>query len=179
MKTKEITYCAVMVALIAGLGMIPPIAITIIPVPISFQTMGIMLAGTLLGKKLGTISVIVFLLLVVAGLPLLAGGRGGFAVLVGPTAGYLISWPFCAFLVGLVIDIFKQPVKFIGYLIANVIGGSILMNLVGIIVLSYQTNLPVKQALIATLTFLPGDLIKAIIVALVAVRVSKLIKVSK
>ena len=71
MKIKEITYCGVMIAIIVAFSLVPPIAVPVIPVPISFQTMAVMLAGSLLGKKLGTISVLIFLLLVAVGMPLL------------------------------------------------------------------------------------------------------------
>ncbi len=58
--------------------------------------MGILLAGVILGRKYGTLSVIVFLLLVVAGLPLLSGGRGGIGVFAGPSAGFLLLYPVVA-----------------------------------------------------------------------------------
>lgn len=60
MRLKEVTYCGAMVAVIALLGIIPPFPLPGLPVPISLQTTGIMLAGSLLGKKLGTISVLIF-----------------------------------------------------------------------------------------------------------------------
>ena len=60
-----------------ALGLLPPIFLTFTPVPISLQTIGVLLAGGILGARLGAISQIVFLLLVAAGLPLLSGGRGG------------------------------------------------------------------------------------------------------
>ena len=49
------------------------------PVPITLQTMGVMLAGSVLGARRGALAVLTFLALVAAGLPLLAGGRGGLA----------------------------------------------------------------------------------------------------
>ncbi len=85
--------------------------ITVIPlpfssVPIVLQNIGIFLAGVILGRKYGTLSVIVFLLLVVAGLPLLSGGRGGIGVFAGPSAGFLLLYPVVAFMIGAIRDRF-------------------------------------------------------------------------
>ena len=81
MSTKYLVYTALMTAIIAVLGFVPAIPLPIMPVPIVLQNIGIFLAAILLGRKYGTLSVVVLLLLVVAGLPLLSGGRGGIGVL--------------------------------------------------------------------------------------------------
>jgi biotin transport system substrate-specific component len=84
-----------------GIGNDAPIFIGISPVPITLQPLGVMLAGSVLGARFGAKyeahSQILFLTLVVAGLPLLSGGRGGISVLVGPSAGYLIGYVAGAF----------------------------------------------------------------------------------
>ncbi|WP_235807339.1 biotin transporter BioY [Loigolactobacillus rennini] len=91
MKTRSIVYAALVAAIIIVLGLMPPLTLPFIPVPITLQSMGIMLAGSLLGKRDGTLSVSVVAILVLLGLPFLAGGRGGWAVLLGPTGGYFFS----------------------------------------------------------------------------------------
>ncbi|CAA3933743.1 BioY family protein [Staphylococcus aureus] len=73
MTTKQLVYTALMTAIIAILGLVPVIPLPFSSVPIVLQNIGIFLAGVILGRKYGTLSVIVFLLLVVAGLPLLSG----------------------------------------------------------------------------------------------------------
>ena len=88
MTTKHITFTAIMTAIIALLGLVPPIPLPFMPVPIVLQNVGIFLAGILLGKKYGTLSVIVFLILAACGLPVLSGGRGGIGVFAGPSAGF-------------------------------------------------------------------------------------------
>lgn len=65
------------------LGLIPPIALAITPVPITLQSLGVMLAGGLLGSRLGALSQLIFLLIVGVGAPLLAGGRGDQVYLLG------------------------------------------------------------------------------------------------
>lgn len=98
MKVKEMTYVALFAAVMGALGLVPPIMLSFTPVPITLQTLGVLLAGGILGARLGGISMAVFLLLVAAGAPLLSGGRGGIGVFFGPSAGYLISYPVTAFL---------------------------------------------------------------------------------
>ena len=87
------TQVALFAAIMGALGLLPPIFLSFTPVPITLQTIGVLLAGGILGARLGAISQIVFLLLVATGLPLLSGGRGGLGVFVGPSAGYLLSYP--------------------------------------------------------------------------------------
>ena len=87
-------------ALIAALGLLPPIPVPIIPVPITAQSLGVMLAGALLGPKRGPLAVIIFLGVVLLGFPLLSGGRGGLGVFFGPSAGFLLGWVAGAFVVG-------------------------------------------------------------------------------
>src|SRR5450631_4516559 len=96
LSSRDLALVASFAALIAVLGL--PAGITVFgnAVPITLQTLGVMLAGSILGWKRGSLSVIVLLVLVGAGLPLLSGGRGGLAVFFGPSAGYLFGWVFGA-----------------------------------------------------------------------------------
>ena len=87
---RNLTHIALFAALIAVLGLIPKIDL-ISGVPITAQSLGIMLCGTVLGAKRGFLAVLLFVVLVAAGLPLLSGGRGGIGLFVGPSAGYLIG----------------------------------------------------------------------------------------
>jgi biotin transport system substrate-specific component len=70
------------------------------PVPVTAQTLGVLLIGMVLGKARGTAVVVAYLLEGAAGLPVFAGGAAGPAVFVGPTAGYLLGFPLAAFVVG-------------------------------------------------------------------------------
>lgn len=71
MKIREITQIALVTAVIIALGMIPPIPLGFIPVPIVLQNLGIMIAGIVLGPKRGTVSVALFLFLALIGFPVL------------------------------------------------------------------------------------------------------------
>lgn len=100
---RNVTQIALFAALVAALGLVPQLTLAI-GVPITAQSLGIMLCGTVLGAWRGGLAALLFVGLVALGLPLLAGGRGGLGVFAGPTAGFVIGFPFAAFATGLVTE---------------------------------------------------------------------------
>ncbi|MEK4058151.1 MULTISPECIES: biotin transporter BioY [Paenibacillus] len=170
MKTKEMVFAALFAALIGVLGMIPPIPLGFIPVPITAQTLGVMLAGSFLGKKTGSLSLILFIVLVALGLPLLSGGRGGFSALVGPSAGYILSWPVAAFCIGYATEKVWSNVKTWKIIIINLVFGVILVSLIGAPVMALITHTSIWAGLVGATAFLPGDCIKAVIAAIIALQ---------
>ena len=76
------------------------VSIPLQPVPVSMQTLAVMLIGALYGWRLGGITVLAWLLEAALGMPVLAGGKGGIAPFIGPTAGYLFAFPVGAMLMG-------------------------------------------------------------------------------
>ncbi len=100
---RSLTHIALFAALIAVLGLVPQITLAVC-VPITAQSLGIMLCGTVLGARRGALAVVLFLVLVAAGLPLLSGGRGGLGVFAGPSAGFLLGFPVAAFVCGLIVE---------------------------------------------------------------------------
>src|SRR3712207_9526206 len=100
MKTRDLAYIALFAAIVAVLGQLPAVPVPGIPVPITAQTLGVMLAGSVLGARRGGLALLLFLAVVAMGAPLLASGAGGLGVFVGPTAGYLYRWPIGAVLIG-------------------------------------------------------------------------------
>lgn len=165
MKTKEMMYVALFAAIVAALGILPPIVLPFIPVPITAQTLGVMLAGSILGARLGGMSLLIFVLLVAAGAPLLSGGRGGIGTLLGPSGGFIISWPIAAFIIGGLIGKIKEKLNFWKVLGINILGGIIVVYIFGIPWLAIITDLSFKEAAIGSAVYLPGDTIKAIIVS--------------
>lgn len=174
MTTKEMVYAALFTALIAVLGMIPPITLGFIPVPITAQTLGVMLAGSFLGKKTGSISLLLFIILVALGLPILSGGRGGLSVLVGPSAGYILSWPIVAFLIGYATEKVWSSLKSWKLFCINIVFGVVLVSLIGAPVMAIITNTSIWAGLIGATAFLPGDTLKAIIAAIITVQLKPL-----
>lgn len=85
--------------------------IPISPVPITGQTLVVLLTGFILGKKLGAASVAAYLAQGAAGLPFFAGGKSGVLVLIGPTGGYLFGFLAAAYIVGLLSELrFKRSI---------------------------------------------------------------------
>ena len=174
-NSESIALVALFAALIAVMGLIPKIDLPL-GVHISIQTLGVMLAGCLLGPWRGLQSILVFLVAVAAGLPLLAGGRGGLGVFMAPTTGYLLGWTAAAFVTGWVMALLPKatPVRAaISAFIASLIGGIAVLYVFGIAGLVWIAKIPLQQALWANAAFIPGDLIKCILTALVVHTVTR------
>ncbi len=168
LPARDLALVAVFAALIAVLGLPGSFTPFGLAVPITAQTLGVMLAGLLLGARRGALAVLVFLALVAAGLPLLAGGRGGLGVFAGPSAGYLAGWVAGAYVTGLVADLRAERARMVTLLVAAVLGGIVVVYAIGTPVLAWRANLPLAKALAANWAFLPGDLLKAVAAAVVA-----------
>lgn len=161
---------ATFAALTAVLGMPGSLALFGNAVPITLQTLGVMLAGALLGAWRGALAMLTFLALVAAGLPLLSGGRGGPAVFVGPSAGYLLGFVVGAAVIGLIVERFRT-LTFWRVLAASVVGGMLVMYALGIPLQSLVTGFPLQTVATGSLMYLPGDLLKAVVAASVTVGV--------
>ncbi len=172
LTTRDIVYIALFATIMAALAVIPPINLAT-GVPITSQTLGVGLAGAILGARRGGLAMLLFLLLVALGLPLLVGGRGGAGVFAGPTGGFLVAWPVAAYLIGLLTERYWQrltvPVAFGIIFLTSVV----VMYSIGNAWLSYSANMPFLKALLASGPFLPGDALKALIAAFAAVTVKR------
>ncbi|MBS0344126.1 MAG: biotin transporter BioY [Proteobacteria bacterium] len=161
-SNRSLSFVAMFSALIAVLGLIPKIDLPF-GVPITLQTLGVMIAGCLLGPRRAFCAVGLFLIGVALGLPLLSGGRGGVGVFVAPSAGFLIGWPFGAFVCGLLMRHMAQATGrgLVGAaFLAAFVGGVVVVYLFGILGLSWAAHLSLSQAALAASIFLPGDLLK-------------------
>lgn len=157
--TRDIARIAVFAAIIAALGLVAPVPIPGL-VPITAQTLGVILAGMVLGAWRGAAAVAIFEVLVLIGLPLLAGGHGGPGVFVGPTAGYLLGWIPGAFVTGLIAHSGRGTLSWWRVALGGIIGGVLTVYALGIPVQSLVTGLPFGAAALTSLAFIPGDLIK-------------------
>lgn len=173
MNTKDTVYISLFAALTAALGLFPPLTLPVTGVPITAQSMGAMLAGSIIGAKRGALAIVLFLVLVAVGLPLLAGGRGGFAVFLGPTGGFLIGWPIAAFVIGWLFERYWPRLNF-GYAVLFLfIGGVLVLYTFGISWVSVVADISIVQATIASAAFIPGDIVKIVMTALVALTVKR------
>lgn len=177
-QTKNTVYIAIFAAMIAAMGLLPPITLGIIPVPITLQTLGVMLAGALLGPWRGAMASLVVVVLALAGLPLLAGGRGGLGVLLGPTGGYLVGWILGSFIIGAlfkywVLRVTGKTAQFLAGLASVIAGGIGGIYLCGVPWTAMVTGLDFGTSLLGSAAFLPGDLFKAVVTTLVALTVHR------
>jgi biotin transport system substrate-specific component len=170
-RSRDLVHIALFAAITAVLGLVP--AVDVGPVPITAQTLGVMLAGSVLGGRRGFLSQLLFLVLVAVGLPLLPGGRGGLSVFTGPTAGYLLSWPIAALVIGLITELVWRRYNLGWGVLANVLGGIVLIYAIGIPVSAAVLGTSLVATAAGALIFLPGDLVKAVIAAAVAVQVRR------
>lgn len=169
---RDLASVATFAALIAALGL--PGALQLgTGVPITVQTLGVMLAGAILGARNGFCAVLLFLALVAAGLPLLAGGHGGLAVFVGPTAGYLAGWLLGAAVIGWLTERLLPRYPFWPALGATALGGIVAVYAIGVPVSAWWFNAPLWTTLVASLAFLPGDAVKVVVTVLVAGQVHR------
>lgn len=169
--TRDLTYIALFAALVAALGLFPQI--TVAAVPITAQTLGVMLAGAVLGARRAGLALLVFVVLVAVGMPVLSGGRGGLGVLVGPSGGFVLSWPVAAFVVGWLTERWWHVYTVPRGVAANIVGGILVVYAVGIPYWAVMGELGLVGATTSSLMFVPGDLLKAVLAAMAAVGVRR------
>ncbi|MGE4583757.1 MAG: biotin transporter BioY [Sphaerochaeta sp.] len=136
------------------------------PVPITLQTLFVLLAGFLLGSKLAMASTAIYLLLGFAGLPVFSNG-GGLGTLLGPTGGFLFALLPAAFLSGIAGNFRKKTEHMRTYTLLCLLLGlaaSLTVYLIGVPFLKYTRSLPWKTAIeVGMLPFLPGDILKLLV----------------
>lgn len=142
-----------------ALGAFVRIPLPFTPVPITLQTFFVLLAGALLGKRLGTLSQLGYVFLGSLGLSIFAGATGGLITLFGPTGGYLLGFILAAYVVGRVLSI-RERANF-GWVVLAMAIGSLIIYLLGAIQLALFAHLGVRKALLlGVVPFLPGDTLK-------------------
>ncbi len=158
-----------MMAALTGVLAFVTIPLPFTPVPVTGQTLGVMLSGSILGPWMGAASMIGYLGLGCLGFPVFAGGRAGPATLVGPTGGYLWGFVAGAWATGFLMIRFKESKMQL--LLANIFGGVVVLHLMGAIYLSWHAGTSFGKAfLLGSAPFLAGDMLKAAAVSLVAAR---------
>jgi biotin transport system substrate-specific component len=171
---RDLTYVALFAALIAVLGLVP--AIAVLPgLSITAQSMGVMLAGTVLGARRGFLATLLFVVVMSAGLPVwasAAGPVGGLALYATPKVGFIVGFPFASFACGLVMERWRAPVGIAAFAGA-VIGGMGVLYAFGIPGMAWGLGKSLREASVIALSFIPGDLIKAVLTALVTQAVAR------
>lgn len=177
----DLTQAAVFAALIAALGLPGTINIGTSGVPITFQSLGVILAGAVLGPRKGTLAVVIFMVLAIAGLPILSGGRNGLTALSSPTAGYFIGFLPAVIVIGVLTALMVSTGGTTGsgkYRVLwgigiNALGGIVVLYACGVLGLLVRTDLTLWAAIATNGSFIPGDIAKCVIAALVAAQVHR------
>ena len=159
-RTKDLIFISLFTSIMVVVSYIK-IPLPFSPVPITLQTFAVMLAGLMLSQSSAFLSMLIYLLLGAAGVPVFAGGRAGLKVILGPSGGYLLSWPFAAFF----ISTFKKTSNnFLRNLFLNLIFGVFFIYFIGVPYLAFVTHLSLNKAIaVGLFPFIPGDIIKAVI----------------
>ena len=192
MTTRTLVLSALFTALLCALAIVPPIPMPLVPVPLTLQTLVVMLAGLVIGPRAAGLSVLLYVVLAAIGFPVLPGARGGLAVLLGPTGGFLLGmipgamvtgWLAKASLFGgtrapSAIQTNDQKngrawVAIARNTLAALVGGVAVVYLVGVPWLSIVTGMSLVKAINVIVVFLPGDVIKAVVAAFLAQRVRR------
>lgn len=174
MNTRDMALTSLFAALHAVSAQV---AIPLGPVPIIMQILFVLLAGIVLGRRLGPASIAVWVLLGIFGLPVFAQGKAGAAVLIGPTGGYIFGYFICTYIVGYVAENFELTYKNIA--IAMLAG---LIAIYGLGLLGFMLSfhyvlhkaMTLENALnLAVLPFLPLDFVKMLAAIYIGVRVRR------
>ena len=172
-STKGLVYTALFGALTAAGAFI---VIPLPPVPITAQTFFLNVAAVLLGARLGAMSQLIYVLLGVIGIPVFAGGKAGLGVLFGPTGGYLLGFILAAFVIGMINRMKKNAG--VSWNIFSMVIGMLIIDLAGSLQLSLVAKLNFDKALaVGALPFIPGDIVKIVLAAIVSARLKDRVNV--
>ena len=163
MSVRDICYAGLFAAVIAVMAQISiPMPLG---VPMTMQTFAITLAAVVLGAKLSALSSLIYLILGAVGIPVLANFSGGFDKFVGPTGGFLISFPLMAFIIGWGAEHRKD---FKGAYVLALIVGTLVNYVVGVALFCVVTNGSVAAGITAcVLPFIPPAIIKAVLASII------------
>lgn len=138
------------------------------PVPLTVQNLGVLLVGLLLGSRRGFAAMVVYLMEGMAGLPVFnPTGPGGIAQLFGATGGFLLAYPFVAFLAGYIFE--RGGKSFARAAIAGVLAEMVLFA-GGLSWLYLFTHSLAKAAYLGLYWFVAAEVIKVMVAAAVAIR---------
>lgn len=167
MKNKDLIICSMFCAItcIASQISIPFVG----GVPLTMQTLAVSLSGIILKSKKAFISQLLYIIIGAIGVPVFSGFKGGISTILGPTGGFILSFPIMAFVIGYILEkTNKKSVYFLSLII-----GLLINYICGVV----QFMIITKSSLIASLTccvfpFLFTDIIKIIIASVVGYKIN-------
>ena len=153
-------------ALIAGFSLVLAVAAQIsiplpfTPVPVTLQTLAVVLTGALLGSRRGTLAILLYLAEGFAGLPVFSLGRAGFVHLLGPTGGYLVGFVAAVWLTGFLVEL-KLASKLPGALLVTILG-LLVPYVSGVAWLGVSVGFQ-KAVMLGFVPFVIGDALKVVV----------------
>ncbi|WKA55736.1 biotin transporter BioY [Planococcus shixiaomingii] len=178
-RTLQLVQIAMFAALMA-IGANLTAYLVIGGVPITLQTFFAILAGILLGSRLGAISMIVYALIGLAGMPVFAEFSGGMDTLISPTFGFIVSFVFVAFITGAIVERFSSKKGFIVAALAgltvNYLIGTNWMYAAYKVWFAAPAGFTYKMAWAWMAVPLPKDLILAVLAGIFSFRLKPLIQ---
>ena len=171
----DLALIAAFAALIAVCAILPSIKIGL-PVPITLQTFGVLLAGAVLGARRGFLAVVLYLVMGAAGLPVFTGGVGGLGAFQGPSVGYLAGFPLAAALCGFLVE--RMPRHKIATSVplvfaAGLVSSAIFVHTLGMAGMVWRIPTSWEGAWNIDKFFWAGDVVKNVVMALVATSVHR------
>lgn len=174
MKIRQKLKNMILISLFAAVMCIfAPFTVPLGPVPLSLSTFVLYLTAIILSKK-AVISIIVYIIIGVVGLPVFSGGIGGLDRLLGPTGGFIIGYIPCAVISGLFADKFKNRfyLQFAGLLI-----GTVVMYIPGVSWMIYilgadSVNSALSVIAVNILPFVPVDLLKIVLAVFIGNKIN-------
>jgi biotin transport system substrate-specific component len=172
MSVKGMVYASLFGALTAAGAFI---MIPLPPVPITAQTFFLNVAAILLGGPLAALSQFIYVLMGIAGLPVFAGGKAGIGVLFGPTGGYLLGYIIAAFVIGIISGARKSAGIF--WHIFSMLIGMVIIYCIGCFQLALVAKFSFSKAIaVGIIPFIPGDIIKILLAAIIVSKLKGRIK---
>ncbi len=178
-NATDLGLIAVFAALVAGSALIAAIPLGGVGVPITVQSLTIILTGLVLGPGRAFAAVGLYVVLGLAGLPIFSGGRSGLGLLAGPSAGYIIGFPLAAAAVGWLAVLVLRRTAASGKLRAvllfgaAMIGSIVFIHGLGVLGLMVNAKMDLPKAFLADLVFYPGDIIKNLLAVPIALALHK------
>lgn len=179
----DLALVAVFAALIAAVTVwMPGINVAGSSVPITLQTLAIGLAAMVLGPWRGMLATLLYLAVGLAGIPVFAGGSAGLGVLGRPSAGFLIAFPIYALCCGwLSYRILRRGMGggkgmggvTLGLILAGLLCSALITHPLGILGMSWNGGIPLGKAFKFDMAYWPGDVLKTLVAAVIAVAVHK------
>lgn len=173
--TTDLALIATFAALVAVCSVAAALPFGVNGVPITLQMFAIFLCGAVLGAKRGFLAVLLYLAVGAAGLPIFAGGTSGLAPFAGVTGGYLVAFPFAAFVGGFVVErAHRRNMAVTATVVA--IGGvlaDLLVWVAGSVGISLYADTPFGATLKGAAAYIPADLAKLAVAAVVAAAVHR------